>query len=117
MRVFINLELEPEEFHIYIYTKSYFYKKLMAGRLQYLSVKRGQYMKAHLSMQVKYRTKIKVSICNSYFQQLENLPILDMYKFTLPNGTPDCQNDPAYDRDQVHICMISIYKFEWHISY
>ena len=40
---------------------------------------------------------------NSNFQQLENLPILDIYKFTLPNGTPDCQNDPAYDRDQVFI--------------
>ena len=53
MRVFVNLELEPEEFHIYIYSKSYFYKKLSAGRLQYLNVKKGEHIKAHLSLQVK----------------------------------------------------------------
>ena len=53
MRVFVNLESEPEEFHIYIYSKSYFYKKLSAGRLQYLNVKKGEHVKAHLSLQVK----------------------------------------------------------------
>ena len=53
MRLFVDLEMEPEEFHIYIYTKSYFYKNLAAGRLQFLSVKRGEYMKVHLSLQVK----------------------------------------------------------------
>ena len=53
MRLFVNLESEAEEFHIYVYTKSYFYQNLAAGRLQYLSVKRGEYMKAHLSLQVK----------------------------------------------------------------
>ena len=53
MRVFVNLELEPEEFHIYIYSKSYFYKKLSAGRLQYLNVKKGEHIKAHLSLQVE----------------------------------------------------------------
>ena len=54
MRVFINLELEPEEFHIYIYTKSYFYRNLGSGRLQYLNVKKGEHIKAHLSLQVKH---------------------------------------------------------------
>ena len=54
MRLFVDLGLEPEGFHIYIYSKSYFYIDLAAGRLQYLSVKRGEYMKAHLSLQVKY---------------------------------------------------------------
>ena len=53
MRLFVDLEMGPEEFHIYIYSKSYFYKNLAAGRLQFLSVKRGEYMKAHLSLQVK----------------------------------------------------------------
>ena len=38
----------------------------------------------------------------SFFQQLESLPILDLYKYTLPEGTQDCENDPAYDRDQVY---------------
>ena len=62
------------------------------------------------------RSKIVVDFCSqlpslkdpkptfangSYFQQLESLPILDFYKYTVPDGTPDCENDPAYDRDQV----------------
>ena len=62
MRLFLDLEFEPEEFHIYIYTKSYFYTKLFAGRLQYLSVKRGEYTKAHLSMQVKYHSNLSKNI-------------------------------------------------------
>ena len=55
MRLFVKLvqNLEVDEFHIYIYTKSYFYSNLNKGRLQFLSVKRGQYVKAHLSLQVK----------------------------------------------------------------
>ena len=55
MRLFVNLvqHSELDEFHIYIYTKSYFYSNLRKGRLQFLSVKRGQYVKAHLSLQVK----------------------------------------------------------------
>ena len=68
MRLFVDLGLEPEGFHIYIYSKSYFYIDLAAGRLQYLSVKRGEYMKAHLSLQVKLFTekcpqKLPIQLC------------------------------------------------------
>ena len=34
-------------------------------------------------------------------QQVENLPITDFYKYTVPAGTQDCEKDPVYDRDQV----------------
>ena len=107
MRLFVDLEMGPEEFHIYIYSKSYFYKNLAAGRLQFLSVKRGEYMKVHLSLQVKvfhspFQCSNPVFTNESiFFQQLESLPILDLYKYTLPEGTQNCENDPAYDRDQV----------------
>ena len=45
-----------------------------------------------------------------FFQQLESLPILDLYKYTLPKGTPDCENDPAYDRDQVNNFLLYIHQ-------
>ena len=66
MRLFLLLNSEPEEFHIYVYTKSYFYRNLDTGRLQYLSVKKGEYMKAHLSLQVNC-TKQQFSIPNNPF--------------------------------------------------
>ena len=89
MRLFLDLELEPEEFHIYIYAKSYFYKKVAAGRLQYLSVKRGQYMKAHLSMQVKYHTKTSQNFPKNTILYLEN-----------KNGDLDCYQSFLYFEPQ-----------------
>ena len=52
MRVFLDLVSEHEDFHVYVYSRSYFYRNLAEGRLQYLGAKKGQKVKAHLSMQV-----------------------------------------------------------------
>ena len=62
MRLLVNLMPEHDAFHIYIYTKSYFYQNLAARRLQYLTVKHGQYVKAHLSLQVSNLSRF----CSSF---------------------------------------------------
>ena len=36
-----------------------------------------------------------------FFQQLENIPITGVFVYTVPESTPDCENDPNYDLDQV----------------
>ena len=62
MRLLVNLMPEHDAFHIYIYTKSYFYRNLATGRLQYLTVKHSQYVKAHLSLQVSNLSRF----CSSF---------------------------------------------------
>ena len=119
MRLLVNLMPEHDAFHIYVYTKSYFYRNLATGRLQYLTVKHSQYVKAHLSLQVSNLSRFCSSfICyccsnmcfthhsqvtKAIFSNLRTSPSLTFTSthYTVPESTPDCENDPAYDRDQV----------------
>ena len=43
---------------------------------------------------------------------MENLPITDFYKYTVPAGTQDCEQDPVYDRDQVFRQYTPTYIFD-----
>ena len=67
MRVFLDLVSEHEDFHVYVYSRSYFYRNLAEGRLQYLGAKKGQKVKAHLSMQVS------CVFCCPVFQQFDTI--------------------------------------------
>ena len=50
-------------------------------------------------------------------QQVENLPINDFYKYTVPAGTQDCEKDPVYDRDQVFRQYTLTYIFDKKIKF
>ena len=49
----MDLKFEHLEYKIYVYTKSFFYSSLAAGRLEFLTIKKGQYVKANLALQVE----------------------------------------------------------------
>ena len=49
----MDLKFEHLEYKIYVYTKSFFYSRLRAGSLEFLSIKKGQYVKANLALQVE----------------------------------------------------------------
>ena len=45
------------------------------------------------------------SVIDSFtFQnQMENLPLEGIFKYTAAEGTDDCEDDPAYNRDEVNM--------------
>ena len=53
IRLYLDLKFEHMEYKIYVYTRGFFYSNLGAGRLEFLSVKKGQYAKANLALQVE----------------------------------------------------------------
>ena len=52
IRLYLDLKFDHEEYKIYVYTKSYFYNNLASGRLEFLSIKKGQNVKVKLALQV-----------------------------------------------------------------
>ena len=61
----MDLKFEHSEYKIYVYTKSFFFASLVAGRLEFLPIRKGQYVKANLALQVNF-------IIIKLFQQLKN---------------------------------------------
>ena len=51
--MFLDLKMEHEEYKIYVYTKSYFYDSLGSGRLEFFPIRKGQYAKVNLALQVE----------------------------------------------------------------
>ena len=52
IRLYLDLKFDHEEYKIYVYTKSYFYYSHSSGRLEFLSIKKGQNVKVKLALQV-----------------------------------------------------------------
>ena len=53
IRLYLDLNFDHAEYKIYVYTKSFFYTSLGAGRLEFLPIKKGQYVKVNLALQVQ----------------------------------------------------------------
>ena len=52
MSLYMDLNFDHDEYKIYVFTKSWFYDSLSAGRLEILTIKKGYHAKVLLSLQV-----------------------------------------------------------------
>ena len=94
------LELQQAPlYRIYLFSRGWFYLKLMEGSLDYIEVKHGQHMSVHLALQVPqpdFQFSQRPSL-----QQLQKIPIDSFYRRTVPEDTHDCEADAAFNYDEV----------------
>ena len=97
----LQLEQAPV-YRIYLFSRGWFYLKLMEGSLDYIEVKHGQHMSVHLALQVPKsdREVPKVPIPLN-FQQLQKIPIDSFFRSTVPEETHDCEADATFNYDEV----------------
>ena len=99
------LELQKAPvYRVYLFSRGWFYLKLMEGSLDYIEVKQGQHMSVHLALQV-YRIRqikgYKKKLPTSLFQQLQKIPIDSFFRSTVPEDTHDCEANATFNYDEV----------------
>ena len=102
----LQLEQAPV-YRIYLFSRGWFYLKLMEGSLDYIEVKHSQHMSVHLALQVKPQSGSKgptVPISLN-FQQLQKIPIDSFFRSTVPEDTHDCEADATFNYDEVPIAF------------
>ena len=99
-KVVLELQQAPL-YRIYLFSRGWFYLKLMEGSLDYIEVKHGQHMSVHLALQVPQPDFSFQFLSTALFQQLQKIPIDSFFKSTVPEDTHDCEEDATFNFDEV----------------
>ena len=111
-KVVLQLQEAPV-YRIYLFSRGWFYLKLMEGSLDYIEVKRGEHVSVHLALQVLRETFRFSELSFSkilrtnfpLFQQIQKIPIDDFFRSTVPEGTHDCEANTTFNYDEVKFCL------------